>query len=359
MKRIWSQAVQTAWHKTTPPSFSLVQGAEPHLAPGIFDGGYTPAFVKQYVQSPQIRHSTYTATLNTPLGPKPWVAHVAYHEGNHSSPAYIQGRLATLHRLAQCVHHLFAHNPAFVQRCKELTDYTLYWVTCPHKKHATHKTLGPEHVNTGYTLFMPGHEHIVLYRQEEVEKVFTHELVHLMLLDDILLPYSQEQRLKAWLTQERGFDIRSSRGLGLKEMITDTLAIDIWTHAYVLMNKQTNKKSPSYAKAISRQTQHMIQQAAKALSLQNFACVWDCAKPAPFQEHSHVFSYYVAKSALAFSYNDMYALWVNRLLKASDNGSDQGLHVVVKALLKRPWEKALQAWMKKPMEDLSMRMNLF
>lgn len=354
MKRTWSQAVQAAWHKTTAPSLSLTSH-DPHIAPGLLDAGYTPAFVGKYVQSPKLCHATYSATLHTPSGPKPWVAHVAY-QPHTATTSYITKRLSTMHRLAQCVQHLFAHHPTFVQRCKELPTYTLYWVTCPQKKQATSNTLGPEHVNTGYTLFMPGHEHIVLYRQEEVEKVFTHELVHLMLLDDILLPSSQEHRLKAWLTKERGFSIRSSRGLGLKEMMTDTLAIDIWTHAFTLMNQSTTN---SYSKAINQQTQHMIKQASKVLVLQQFACVWDCVKPGPFKEDSHVFSYYVAKSALAYSYGDLYALWVHRLLEASDE-ADHGLQVVVKALLQNSWEKTLQGWMKKhPMTELSMRMNLF
>ena len=185
---------------------------------------------------------------------------------------------------------------------RPLPSARLYWICCDipkvmdmrrHSKAPKRPfVLGPEHVNSGYTMRVM--QHVVVYRIEEAEKVFIHELVHLWGLDALLLDDAQVDVVeKCTPTCEAPFQIQPKTHIGAREAITDAIAIIAHT-AFCVAHRRIPK---TRADAMTVQNEHIMNQAAKVLRIQGFKSLEEL-RVRPYFEDTHVCMYYVVKAAL-------------------------------------------------------------
>jgi hypothetical protein len=170
---------------------------------------------------------------------------------------------------------------------------------CSRKKKRMGKsTIGPMHVNSGFT---SQDEYIFVYRNEEINKVLLHELIHYYKYDcvDIDLDNLGNAICKS-------FNIQSSVPVRLNESVTESLTTIIYAslyiiaeHGYPLTLHQFDIKFKEFMKVV---TCHCLDQAAN---------VWMHAtqcKTYPSNTYllqdSHVFEYYICKTSLLMKSND-------------------------------------------------------
>jgi hypothetical protein len=208
----------------------------------------------------------------------------------------------------------------------------MLWVRCdvPKIVKRTTSILGPEHVNSGYTI-LGGNQgnHIVIFRIEEAEKVMVHELIHLWKYDRSLFDRDTEAELESKLP----YIIKSTQGIRINEAITETIATLLYTSFCV-------KQPLQIKQAMILQRDHAIKQAAKILEMQGFSHL-SKLKTRAFEEESHVFSYYVIKAALLYYWRCFQNI-INLNLGPSDTSA-----LLRKALINPRFIQALHAEIKK------------
>jgi hypothetical protein len=150
--------------------------------------------------------------------------------------------------------------------------------------------IGADHVNSGYTEFVP-HKCIVIYRREEMHKVLTHELIHHMGVDVAVFSREAALELDARIAREFNVDSRNGR-IGSGEAVCDLLAIWLWS-AWCVCSVGGNERK--WAEVMSMQTRFAVNQALTIMEHKKYHLG---APQAAFVEHTHVFAYYILKSAM-------------------------------------------------------------
>jgi ssRNA-specific RNase YbeY (16S rRNA maturation enzyme) len=214
--------------------------------------------------------------------------------------------------------------------------------------------LGPSQVNSGYTIgSLPMYtEHhcsddcgqIVVYRSEEAYKVCIHEIIHLWGYDDELLDSEAHRELTVYLTS--AFAVQSLRvPLTPREAVTDAIAIMLYSSLHGV---------DKWHGELVANRKHLLNQAAKVLQLQHIKH-WnelqrDNKHGVGFGEHTHVFSYYVLKAAM---YYDLETLL--QVLQKRNPTLTKDYCIV--AIMRGHFHRAVNALLKKPITDKSMRMS--
>lgn len=236
---------------------------------------------------------------------------------------------------------------------RPLPSARLYWICCDipkvirrHSKAPRPFVLGPEHVNSGYTMMMM--QHVVVYRLEEAEKVFIHELVHLWGLDALLLNDAQVDIVeKCTPTCEAPFQIQPKTHIGAREAITDAIAIIAHT-AFCVAHRRIPK---TRADAMTVQNEHIMNQAAKVLRIQGFKSLEEL-RVRPYFEDTHVCMYYVIKAAILLRWR--------KFEKACESRDVVDMVEFVKvAVTSVTFVKHLEELMNKRHKSTSMRMGAF
>jgi hypothetical protein len=173
------------------------------------------------------------------------------------------------------------------------------WLTTPKKTFSKHKKmLGTENVNSGLTSFYPNRE-ITIFRKEEHKKLILHELIHFLDLDF---------EDKIYLNFSDHFNISPELEIILFESYTEITACII--NAILTSYECNNRQNFSlFKKLIEIETKFALFQSAKILLFFGFKDTADFAKPYDgqnrFRETSHIFSYYIIKSALLYNTDKM------------------------------------------------------
>lgn len=149
---------------------------------------------------------------------------------------------------------------------------------------------GADHVNSGYTEFFP-RKCIIIYRREEMHKVLTHELIHHIGADIAVFSREAALELDAHIAREFNVDSRNGR-IGSGEAVCDLLAIWLWS-AWCVCSK--GGKERMWSEVMSMQTRFAVNQALAIMEHKNYRL--GAPQPA-FVEHTHVFAYYILKSAM-------------------------------------------------------------
>jgi len=91
-----------------------------------------------------------------------------------------------LHILINCLNYIYDKKPI-----KEERPLNMYLILTPLKKIANNIIIGPKNINSGYTDFISNE--ILIWREEEFEKVIFHEMVHYMDLDVRNMSFSDDE----------------------------------------------------------------------------------------------------------------------------------------------------------------------
>lgn len=155
-----------------------------------------------------------------------------------------------------------------------------------------------DNVNSGVTFFDKKHDHILIYRREEIFKVLLHELIHLYRLDFHSYDSKYDERVLAtrkFCLHQTNIPHNMANPLAMYEGFTDTIACIGNIIAYVLF--QNNKTSLSQnalkqkiQELIQKEKRHYMEQASRILAFyRHRECV---------PENTHIFSYFFIKAYL-------------------------------------------------------------
>jgi hypothetical protein len=271
--------------------------------------------------------------------------------------------LQNLTTLLQSLHVFIRVAPFFMNpsHLYTLQSIDIFLIDAPDKKEASADTrvLGPEHVNSGSTMFHSGKpNHILVYRHEERIKVLLHELVHYSMWDADILP---DMHVNTLIQQIQSVhSIRSTRGLAPREAVTDIIAIFLRTVFEV------GVKNPAatwlvfqkrFVKEWSRQTKWMHMQAARVLQLQYGRPQLPHEPDHVFVEDTHTFAYYVIKSAMAHQANTFFSTFV----ESRPDSLDNICAFIMKCLADPEWNLLLPRirLVKSKGSPITLRMNMY
>jgi hypothetical protein len=147
--------------------------------------------------------------------------------------------------------------------------------------------LGEDNVNSGVTVFDGDDRHIVIYRKEEIYKVLLHELIHAYQIDF----HRYDPEVDAYFMKTFGIDVQAPaknprNPLALFESYTETLACYGYVLTHTLFANDGTIPAGILEDAMRKELRHSVLVAAKVL------------RYGGLKENSHVFSYYIAKTAL-------------------------------------------------------------
>jgi hypothetical protein len=218
-------------------------------------------------------------------------------------------------------------------------------IICPtilKKKIPSNKiVLGPNNVNSG--LSIPSHREIVIWREEELNKVLTHELIHTFKLDEMLY---ETNDIKKYIYNT--LNISKNTEINPNEAYTEALTILLNTIFNIvdLNNKNKNNKNNNnknnnnknnknsyqykkYVKQINDEIDFSIKQASKILIYNSYSSFDELISSKnntinsnnknkknnnKWKQESNVLSYYILKIAILYNLNDFF-----KYLKTTDN----------------------------------------
>lgn len=196
--------------------------------------------------------------------------------------------------------------------CSRILEITLFLVDVPKELPGIGSdTIGPEHVNSGYTYTCKEHNEIVIYREEEWLKVLIHESFHAYGLD--FSTFNMDQY------QER---IRKIFNVNVEILLYESYC-ETWARLLnVMMNHyidEPNVKFSSFKKQcikdFQKETVHSMVQACKILKFTGISYtilisrdkkLQACSKTL-YNEKSNVFCYYIISALLMFYADDLFA----------------------------------------------------
>ena len=121
--------------------------------------------------------------------------------------------------------------------------------------------LGPKEINTGFTTYQ---HKLCIFREEELNKVLIHELIHYLQLD---LGYIKSNRISNYFNINPNIEIR------LNEAYTEILALIINVSINSYLNK--GRKNYSFAnKMINYELKFTLYQISKILIHYNFKSIY-------------------------------------------------------------------------------------
>jgi hypothetical protein len=138
----------------------------------------------------------------------------------------------------------------------------------------------PDNINSGFTTFFADKDddYIVIYRQEEINKVIIHELIHLYRFHNFKIQNPKINEL-----------IKTKIKLDISETYTETFATILYTYYYSKLNNQ------DFNKLLNEQFNFSLLQSAKILYNQN---INKLEYPININETTNAISYFILRSAI-------------------------------------------------------------
>jgi hypothetical protein len=174
------------------------------------------------------------------------------------------------------------------------------------------KILSPNEINSGFTSFpYNSYGNLYVYRKEEWNKVFIHELIHTLKIDEELI---NNIDLNKKLYEKICFNDKEF--INSHEAATDFLAI-----TYYIMKNSTNKND--FQNKIREQIEFMKNQVMKIFKLYNINDFNDILKnnnkcKKTFKQKTSVFSYFYLKYLLFNNFDNTWDLLQNNNLKMNE-----------------------------------------
>jgi hypothetical protein len=190
----------------------------------------------------------------------------------------------------------------------------------------TTEILSPNEINSGFTSF-PSNSfgNLYVYRKEEWEKVYIHELIHMLYIDDKFINNEiLNEKIGGKLCFNDGEFINSH------EAVTDFLAI-----TYYIMNK--SRDFDDFKEKLKEQIAFMKNQVLKIFNFYNISNINQISKinnkcGKVFNQKTSVFSYYYLKYLLFINFEKSWELlnrkdldlkeWNNYVINLMDNTVD-------------------------------------
>ncbi len=190
---------------------------------------------------------------------------------------------------------------------KQIDDYT--WIT---------NDIGRSDVNTAFTYFTNPTQ-VVLYRKEEMYKVFIHELIHAFDID------FREQGLD-FFQKKFGINPYYIKG-NLFESYTETLATAYYTLICMKPNSNKGLNRRLYKNRMNRQLDTVCRSLIRILKFKGFKS-WEqfIKRAGVYQEDTNILSYYLIKTILLYSFGSfdrfIYESTVNGKISQSNRNID-------------------------------------
>lgn len=163
-----------------------------------------------------------------------------------------------------------------------------------------------DNINSGYTqsdFINPDNDFIVLYRLEEINKVLTHEMIHLYKLHTSY-KFSHQELYDIFKSSNKHFSIYES--------FTEVLATIIYTFYF------THTNNLNFNKIMNLQLKFSFLQSAKILLNQNISNIYNM-KHINIVENTNAISYYLFKNIILNNFNDFKDLFYSNKNILLDN----------------------------------------
>ena len=212
-----------------------------------------------------------------------------------------------------------------------------------NKYNIKNKILGPNEVNSG--LSIPSHREIVLWRDEELNKVLLHELIHTYKLDEKLY---QTSNLKNYVYNT--INVSKNTEINPNETYTESLAILLNT-IFNMIDKNSNSISTKdlykkYINQINKEVDFSTNQTSKILLYNGYTNINDLFRENnknnvinankyqynhQWKQNTNVLSYYILKNAIIYNLKHFidYLKNTNNLYV---NNSDNFINILNKSL---------------------------
>jgi hypothetical protein len=155
--------------------------------------------------------------------------------------------------------------------------------------------IGPREINSGASIT---NTKLFIFRQEELNKVLVHELIHYLELDLNEVPF---------LDCSTYFNISSNNEIRLNEAYTEIMALMINTIIF-------SDKVDVIKDILNKELKYSMYQSAKILSLFNFKNAHEFFKQCDcdnFRQNTDIFSYFIVKTAILLNLDDFLKLYYN------------------------------------------------
>jgi len=205
------------------------------------------------------------------------------------------------------------------------------WLTDCKKQINNNEFLGVREVNSGYSFALIGESFV--FRKEELEKVFVHELIHNLHFDFRVYP----KELKDEFYEI--FSIPKDNKLLIGEAYVET-----WTCVIncILVSYLTDKDCNDL---FQKELRFSIFQFSKVLNFFKFSCLDNCEqsfvnqKNTKFRQKSSIFSYYLVKCMLLFNFENFLELCLennDNLMVFNEEKNFPKLHSIILQSLENP-----------------------
>jgi hypothetical protein len=189
---------------------------------------------------------------------------------------------------------------------------TFFFSNIPKEFKKTTKILSPNEINSGFTSFpYNSYGNLYVYRKEEWDKVFIHELIHTLRIDENLI---NNNDLNEKLNEKICFNDKEF--INSHEAATDFLAI-----TYYIMKNSKNKND--FENNMREQVEFMKIQVMKIFNFYNINNFNDILKnnnkcKKIFEQETSVFSYFYLKYLLFNNFDNTWDLLQNNNLKMNE-----------------------------------------
>ena len=208
--------------------------------------------------------------------------------------------------------------------CSE-ESLNIYLFLTPFKRELTknqEKILGSLNVNGGFCYGCISNGEIVVYREEELFKVFTHELLHNFGLDLYIWDFMYKVKInnskenKIYYNFLNNFNLPRENNLGIQECL-----IEFWAEFFnnviysfiysknyntLTFNEQFKLYKDTFDSIMELEILHSFMQTTKILYYNNlsYSDLFIKNRLFSYKEDTHIFSYYILKLFLLFDYKE-------------------------------------------------------
>ena len=205
------------------------------------------------------------------------------------------------------------------------------------------RSLGVNNINSAYAQTMGFYNSkVCIFREEEIEKVLLHEMIHALNLDNTHL--SKET------TISKSFNISPEQKIILNEAYTE-----IWAVIYLCFLKTLETKK-SFKANIKIELEHTLKQISKILNYYGFTDISDFNKSYDglnrFNQTTSVFSYFFVKGALLFQLEKFLSL------DATENRHKITSDMLISFCKNKKYLEEINKYMKKKDSSRSLRMTI-
>jgi len=241
------------------------------------------------------------------------------------------------------------------------------WI-CPTylKKRILHNNknniLGQNEVNSG--LCIPSYREIVLWREEELNKVLLHELIHTFNLDKILY---ETNNLKNYIYNT--INVSRKTEINPNEAYTESLAILLNTIFNIIDKNNTNNISKKdlyrkYIKQIKTEIQFSINQASKILLYNGYSNINELIKSRnsknnniyKWKQNTNVLSYYILKIAILYNLKQ-FIIYLKHTNNLYINNSNNFIKILDESLNNKAFIKKINDNIKKIKDNRYKNIN--